>query len=112
MGIDLFILSILKDDIFLTIQSQIAIIPPFMLFLLTRDRPIHVGGRVYAGLRSYLLFVNTDLKYIIGLFLLSLVINLHFNPFPGLLNYTNLTSIGAFFLSIPFCRRIRKLDEA
>ena len=76
-----------------------------------RDRPMLVGGRKYAGFSYYLLFFDTDLKYVVGLFQLSLTINLYFNPLQGLLNYMNLTSVGAFLLSIPFCKKMNKLEE-
>ena len=77
--------------------------------LSTRDRPVRLGGKRYPGLREYVLLVDTDLKYVIGLFLVSLVVNLYINPFPGMLSYINLTSVAAFLGSLPFCRRMNRL---
>jgi hypothetical protein len=87
------------------------ILCPFLLLYFTRDVPVCLGGKKYNGIGEYLLLIDTDLKFVVGIFLLSQLINLYVIPLPGLFNYTNLTAILAFLLSIPFCRKMRKLEE-
>ncbi len=111
VGVDLLVLSYIENDFSLVFKAAMIILLPFLMFFLTKDRSMNINGKKYSGFSFYMLLFDTDLKYVLGFFLLSLIINLYFNPLPGLLNYTNLTILGVFLLSIPFCRKINKLKE-
>jgi len=70
---------------------------------------ILINKKKYTGVRNYLLLIDTDLKYVIGFFTLSLLLNLYLIPMLGTINYANLSSIAAYLLSIPHCKKMRLL---
>jgi hypothetical protein len=111
LGVDLIVLALIKSKAYFLSLGFTLILCPFLISYLSRGVTLYIEGKKYAGLQQYLLLVDTDLKYIIGLYGLSLLINLYFNPLPGLLNYTNLTVIAAFLLSVPLCKKMNKLKE-
>lgn len=111
IGVDSIVLSLKTGQSNLASLGVMLILCSLVIPYLSRNVSFSVGGKKYAGLREFLLLIDTDLKYVIGLFFLSLILNLYFNPLSGLLNYMNLTSVIAFFLSLPFCRKMSKLEE-
>jgi hypothetical protein len=72
---------------------------------------IVIGKKRYTGVRSYLLVVDTDLRYVLGFFTLSLILNLYLSSMLGTY-YINLSSIVAFLMSIPYCKKMRLIKGA
>ena len=110
-GIDLIVLATRTENTKFYFNGAGLILTPFWLAHLMTDRPFRIGKKKYAGMQEFLLLIDTDLKYVIGVFSLSLIINFYLNPLTGTLNYTNITALVAFLVSLPFCRRMRRLKE-
>ena len=110
-GFDLILLALRKDNMSWLFQGVGLILMPFFLDRVSKTS-ILIGKKKYSGIRNYLLLIDTDLKYVMGFFTLSLLLNLYLAPILGTTHYANLSSVGAFLLSIPFCKRMRVLKGA
>jgi len=108
LGIDLIFLAVKKDNIQWLFGGFGLILSPFLMDYVSKTS-ILINKKKYTGVRNYLLLIDTDLKYVIGFFTLSLLLNLYLIPMLGTINYANLSSIAAYLLSIPHCKKMRLL---
>ena len=75
-GIELIVLAARTDKIQYYFNGAGLILMPFWIAHLTKDRPFRIARKKYSGVQEFLLLKDTDLKYVIGIFTLSLIISL------------------------------------
>lgn len=109
-GIDLIVLALRKGKMSWLFSGLGLILMPFFMDRVSKVS-IVIGKKRYAGVRNYLLVVDTDLKYVLGFFTLSLILNLYRSSTLGTY-YIDLSSIVAFLMSIPYCKKMRLIKGA